>query len=435
MKRGVHRLLLAAGMAAAAAGALAQADLAGAAPAGSAPAARPLALAEALTLALDRHAGVAAAQAQARAAQALAGSAAVVAAPVLKLSADRDEATASQGAGPVRNKLAVAWAPPQPGEPALRRQQLQLLAGQQAGLADGVRQRVGWEVRRLHATLRWHDALLRTSDQAQALQARLLEAATAQVGAGRRTRAEWLALRSQQLEAEAAHALLRAEQAVAANRLRTLIGWPEDAPLVLQPLAVPTGVADVPQDSAGLAARALAQRADLQAAAARCGAVDADTRLKDLDNRRWLKGVELTWQPQRANKAGNIELTLEVTWPLGGERNGNPASLDALRRACQAEQDDLAATAGQEVRNALAQLGSASLLARQQLAQVDVLQEAASLADAARAVGRADDTDVQAARLAVAKARLQALRRQMEVQLAELALQQAVGQVVGQVVR
>lgn len=391
-------------------------------------AARPWSLAEVMARALDRHAGIAAAQAQAQASGGLADSQAVVAAPVVKLSADRDEPVAGNPARPARGKLAVAWSPPQPGEPALRRRQLQQAADQQARLAELVRHRVATEVRRLYATLALQDEMLRWSAQAQGLQARLVGTAEAQLALGRRSRPEWLALRAQALEAEAAHEALKAERAVSRSRLAALLGLPEEAPLWLARERTPFSVGGAATDGLDLQAEARARRPELQAAAARCAAVDADTRLKGLDNRRWLKGVELAWQPQQAGKAGNWEFTVEFTWPVTGDRNGDAASLDALRRACEAERDDLAAAIGQEVQVAAGQLAGATAVARQHLRLVATLQEAAGLADAARRLGRADEADLLGAQLAVARARVQALRKVLDVQLAELALRQAVGQ-------
>lgn len=385
---------------------------------------------QAVAEALVQRTGLLAVTAQARAARAAADTMAVVEAPTLKVSADRDQAGADAAAKPARYKFELDWAPPRAGEPELRRTQRERLADMNDELAEGARQRLAWQVRQAHASALALERLLSWSREALALQAQLLAVAEQQSALGRRTRQELVSVRQQLAVLEGATDDVVQERLAAQRQLRRLTGRPDDAvlPLPVDTEAEAFGQTEADEPPAGGLLPQPGGRPELRAADARCAAVLADTRLKRLDNGRWLKTVTASYSPRNSDKAAAVGMQLELILPGSGDRQGSEAALAAQYEACVAERAELAEQLAMQASDAAEQLDRANRAARLQRRQLARDEESLVLVQASRAQGRADDSEVLAAKVAVAQAHQQVLRRELEARLAALAVRHAAGQ-------
>ncbi len=387
----------------------------------------PLVLEKALAAALAQHTAVAHARQSGDAARRFAQTSSGVAAPELKLTADRDTRAASNGTQPVRSKIELNWAPPQMGAQSLRQQQLNRLVDQADQATVAARQRVAFDVRQLHATWTMLQAMQDWSSQALDLQRRLVETAERQASSGRRTRQAVIEVRLQGQAVESAHGDLLAEQVAVRRRLLALMGQPDNPALTAPPRGAVMASGDSAVDLPALIAAAQREHPERVAVQARCAALDAETHLKELENRRWLKSVGATYAPPSGTRSANVALTTEFTLPMTGDRHGDSDTLAAQRNACQAAWEDLGFSIGQQVQAAEFQRARAIRTARLQLRQLAGMREMARLTEAARAAGRADEVELLNAKLQVAQGHIQALRRMLDAEMAALSLQHALG--------
>ena len=387
-----------------------------------------LTLEQALARALAYSTTLRAAQQAEQATRGTASSTALVAAPTLKLSADQDTGVASnKNPALLRSKLELSWSPPRIGETPLRAQQLARQVAQAQLNTDTVRQRVAGDVRQLHAALTALQAMRAWSEQGLQLQQQLVSVAQRQLALGRRTRQSLIELRQQALAAEAAHEDVLAEHSLHRSRLLALMGQPDDPTLTVPPRTGPYLVENQDTELLAQQATVLETHPELLAQQARCATLNDETQLKALDNGRWLKSVATTYKPRSGDRAANVELTLELTLPAPGHLHGDAAALHAQRQACQAAVDDLRANLRERLRQAAVDSSRSARAARLQLRQLAALQEAASLVQAARDEARVDESELLAARLAVAQGQMATLRRLLEAEAAQQALLTASG--------
>jgi outer membrane protein TolC len=403
---------------------------AGAAGADASSGSGPLTLEQAVVRALSLDAGLAAATATAIASRGQAESLALMVAPTLKLSADRDQATAGSTPRSTRSKVELNWSPPQWGERSLVQDRVRSVADQSEADRLVTRARVVWQVRHLHGTLEALQRMEPLSREIVDLSGRAVQVAEAQVAAGRRTRLELLGLQQQWQGHEAAHQDLLMERQSAMRSLAAAVGLPGDTELALPASSGPQVLGRSVGSAGDAESSALRLRPELQAVEARCAAVEAETRLKEQDNQRWIRSIGTTYTPRSADRVANVGLQAEVYLPGPGDRNGSAASLATLRQACVAQRQSVVQAIAQEARDAHGQALRAAHAARAQLRQLGAAEEALRLLTSARAAARADESDLLAGRSTVAQSRLLALRRLLDAQRAELALLHATGQVL-----
>ena len=382
----------------------------------------------AVALALGRNPVATAARSAAQGAQAMAQSSSLINAPSLKWSADRDRTTSESPQPTTRNKLALAWAPPQWGERDLRQNQLRSTGEQYGHLAEQTQQQIAADVRRSYANLAMLEDMLEASEQARRVSTQRETLAAQQLQRGRKTKQELLDLKLLHQELDQLHQAMLLQQSQSRSRLLTLMGRGLQDPLSVQRSANPFGVAGSALDGVDLIATALQQRPEFKAVQARCAAIAADSQLKQLDNGRWLKSVEMNYTAQQTSKPANWGVTLEFNLPTAGSRNGNDVALQSALAVCRAQAEELDGAVRLEVEQARQQLAAATLEADRQVRELaPVHQSSVNLARASRQLGRNDATDVLGAELAQTRARISALQRLHEVVLAELALRHAVG--------
>ncbi len=391
------------------------------------PGSEHLSLQQALETAMAQYKSASAAAQTARAARSLALTSSSLTPPEVKVSADRDTSPAANGTQPVRSKIELSWEPPQLGAPALRQQQLNLLSDQASQAAVVAQQRVAMEVRQLHASWTRLQSMASSSARSVALQRRMVATAADQAANARRTRQALIEVQLQAQAVEMAHVELLADLDATRKRLFAFMGQADNAAATVpgrsSSLSADTTTPDLPS----LIASAQREHPQQLAMAAQCAALDAETRIKEIENRRWLKSIGASYAPSSGNRAANIGLTSEFTLPVVGPRHGDTQALAAQRQACLAASEELASSISQQIQAAQAQWARAQRAARAQLQQLMGLREMATLVEAARAAGRADDVELLGAKLQVSQGQLQALRRILDAELAEIALQHASG--------
>jgi outer membrane protein, heavy metal efflux system len=383
----------------------------------------------AVARALARHPAIAAARAGAQGAAAQTQSTARLNAPVLKLSADREE-TGNNGSGSAdrKNKLGVEWAPPQWGETTLRLEQLQHNQRQQTHRLDQARQQVALEVRRAHAGAAAFGEMVEASELLRRLSHAMLNRATEQVQQGRRSQQALVDLRVQTLDMESQHQALIAQRSLQEAELRALVGLEPGEALLFPAAAQTPGTPSLPTSDPDAVANAVRQRPEVKAAQARCDAVRADAQLKGLENQRWLKSLGMEHTPRQQGKSASWGLALEFNLPVPGDKNGSVAALQSGVEVCQAETLELQRTVRRDVLAALAQWQAAAREWQVQREQtLPLLQQAVELAKATRRAGRGDALDVLSAEMGYARGRIATLRRQLDLRWAELLWQHAAG--------
>ena len=351
----------------------------------------------------------------------------MLSAPELKLATS--DTLSDPTASNRKNTVGLEWSPPAPGETTLRRTLNERRRDEAVGAEALARHKLAAEVRGAHATLRVLEALVEEADAAQALRERLRSVGQEQVAARRRTQAEQVATELQVSEAAVAREALRQERAQAAARLGGLLASSAgQEPVTVAPETLVAAGSSAGSDLEPAWSTAVQERPEFRALAARCAGVSAETNLQRLADRPWIKDVQVTYATQQGGKPATWGLQVGVTLPVTGPQNGASAVGDSLRAACGSEQALLEQTVRQEVADSQRRvLAAREVWARLQREVLPLHERAVQLAQEARRAGRLDEGEWLTLNLRRAEARQTALRRLLELRLAEVALRQALG--------
>ena len=327
-----------------------------------------------------------------------------------------------------RKTVGMSWSPPRIGELGLRRGIAKSKVGQTEGELRVARTQLAAEVRVLHRTIRLLDDRIRLAESVELLRDRILGVTREQVAAGLKTALDLGAVELTVAEERSLAVQLRLERQVQMNRLLAKMNLPASAKMTLRPDEDENDNQVLPLDRAKLTAQALAGRAEVEVAQARCAQAESALRLKNSERYPWFSSVQASRRTGRAGDPGFWVAQASIELPIFRWRDSYLKSSKAALERCGADRDVAQANIEAEVEELVSLLESRyreleniretlAPLAERHLAQVKSAVEA----------GRADAVELLTAEVRQLGLRQELLAKTIEVRRLEFGLQQAVG--------
>lgn len=291
-----------------------------------------LSLDDAVQAALARHPDLAALRHALDAAQSVQAADVAYAAPELKLSTTHDIPNAKDKGNPSRQSLGVQWDVPQPGTVALRRAGWAETAAASRWDLLRARHELVQRVRDSYQALLAYPQEDRHAEAAVSLRQQALEAVTRQVKLGRATALDDVDAQARWHEARLQRDKLQEERNRAQSQLDALLGLATSGRQFTDEQTFDSLV-DKPLPTVETA---LAGRADLRAAEARCKSNQFNDQQRAAQDDWGVKNIELTYQPATSARTATAAVQLVIGLPVPGRSGATVNANQSSHQACLA---------------------------------------------------------------------------------------------------
>lgn len=328
-----------------------------------------------------------------------------------------------------RNNVGLSWSPPRIGELRLKSAMVATRTSEAAGDLAAAESRLAAETRLLYRTVAMLDEQIRLAEEAVRLRKRLLADTSEQVEAGVKTSMDRSMAEMALADARVIPAQYRSQRRLHLLRLLQRIGR-APADVTLQSTREWLELRAPSTDRASLVNQALAQRAELKSATARCAASNLALSSAKRELYPWFTTIQLIRRTSRLDTPGRWGFQLGIEIPVFRWKENGIATASAQLEQCRLRRRAMEAAIIAEVDEVLARMTAvATDLETHRKVIVELSGRQVDLATAQLAAGLADRLEPTLAQLRLISARQSFLTSLMELRALEIGLQQATGAV------